>query len=99
MLKRILVGLGGTEYTPSAIHRGVELALAHDAELSGVGVIDYRRLTRVGPVPLGGGHYAAELRRQRVEQARAPRIYSCGASSGRRRCTSFGTPPAVVPAQ
>jgi nucleotide-binding universal stress UspA family protein len=69
MLKRILVGLGGTEYTSSAIHRGVELALAHDAELSGVSVIDYRRLTHVGPVPLGGGQYATELRQQRVEQS------------------------------
>ncbi len=71
MIKRILVGLSGTEYTPSAIHRGVELALAHDAELGGVSVIDYGRLTSVGPVPLGGGHYATELRHERVKQARA----------------------------
>ena len=70
MIKRILVGLSGTEYTPSAVRRGVELAQAHDAELGGVSVIDYDRLSRVGPVPLGAGHYAKELREQRVEQAR-----------------------------
>lgn len=31
MLKRILVGLGGTDYTMTAIHQAVALAMAHDA--------------------------------------------------------------------
>ena len=33
MLKRILVGLGGTEYTDAAINQAVSLAMAHNAEL------------------------------------------------------------------
>ncbi len=36
MIKRILVGLGGTDYTISAINQAVALALAHDAEVTGV---------------------------------------------------------------
>ena len=54
MIKRILVGLGGTEFTTVAIRRAVELAQIHQAQLTGVTVIDVERLKRVGPVPLGG---------------------------------------------
>jgi nucleotide-binding universal stress UspA family protein len=47
MIKRILVGLAGTIYTPVAIERAVTLAKAHDAEVTGVTVLDPRRLRRV----------------------------------------------------
>ena len=53
MLKRILVGLGGTEYTVTAIKQAVALAIAHDAEVTGVSIIDEGRLTYSGPVPIG----------------------------------------------
>ncbi|HUE73591.1 MAG TPA: universal stress protein [Pirellulaceae bacterium] len=59
MMKRILVGLAGTTYTPVAIQRAVALAKAHDAEVTGVTVLDPRRL-RCGdqhapqPEPPGG---------------------------------------------
>jgi nucleotide-binding universal stress UspA family protein len=66
MVKRILVGLGGTSCTPVAIRRGVELAVAHQAQLTGVTVIDKERLEDVGPVPLGGGEAARELREHRA---------------------------------
>lgn len=36
MIKRILVGLGGTPFTPGAIKHAVELAVELDAELTGV---------------------------------------------------------------
>lgn len=70
MLKRILVGLGGTEYTVSAINQAVTLALTHDAEVTGVSIIDERRLTYSGPVPMGGGQYAHELADDRMEKAK-----------------------------
>lgn len=70
MLKRILVGLGGTEYTVSAIKQAVTLAMAHDAEVTGVSIIDEARLTYSGPVPIGGGHYAHELANDRMEKAK-----------------------------
>ena len=69
MMKRILVGLGGTDYTVTAINQAVALAMAHDAEVTGVSIIDERRLTNVGPVPIGGGHYAHELAEDRIKKA------------------------------
>jgi nucleotide-binding universal stress UspA family protein len=66
MIKRILLGLGGTPFTDVAIERAVELAKLHDAIITGVTVVDTKQLTQVGPVPLGGGAYAAKLREQRL---------------------------------
>jgi nucleotide-binding universal stress UspA family protein len=90
MVKRILVGLGGTPFTAVAIQRGVELAKLHDAQLTGVSIVDVKRLTNVGPVPLGGGPAARDLRRQRlrvtlerVEEAIAELQAACGAAGVR----------------
>jgi nucleotide-binding universal stress UspA family protein len=69
MIKRILVALSGTSCTPSAIAHGVELAKEHNAELSGVTVIDPNRLKDVGPVPLGGAAAAHELGEHRMQLA------------------------------
>lgn len=44
MIKRILLGLGGTPFTPAAIRHAVELAQVHQAEVLGVTVLDRRRL-------------------------------------------------------
>ncbi|QDU29263.1 Universal stress protein family protein [Anatilimnocola aggregata] len=44
MIKRILVGLAGTTYTPVAIQRGVTLAQSYDAEVTGVAILDSSRL-------------------------------------------------------
>lgn len=70
MMRRILVGLSGTEYTKSAIQQAVTLAQTHDADVTGVSIIDEARLTYSGPVPIGGGHYAHELANDRMEKAK-----------------------------
>lgn len=70
MMKRILVGLGGTEYTKATIMQAVTLAQPHDADVTGVSIIDEARLTYSGPVPIGGGHYAHELANDRMEKAK-----------------------------
>lgn len=70
MLRRILVGLGGTDYTISAINQAVALAMSHNAEVTGVSVIDKSRLSYVGPIPLGAGQYAHELADDRLEKAK-----------------------------
>jgi nucleotide-binding universal stress UspA family protein len=44
MIKRILVGLGGTPFTSTAIRYAVELAQVQQAEILGMTVIDRRRL-------------------------------------------------------
>ncbi|TWT47378.1 universal stress protein [Botrimarina hoheduenensis] len=73
MIRRILLGLGGLEaqdacYTESATQMAIELALRHGASLTGVTVADLRHVQRLGPVPIGGGSAAADLRHHRVEQ-------------------------------
>lgn len=92
MIKRILVGLGGTEYTDVAIQRAIEIAKLHDACITGVTVVDFKRLSKVGPVPLGAGAYAEKLRekrtsitRERIDQAVAEFEKEC-----RRENIKFG---------
>ena len=69
MIRRILLGLCGTPYTPFAIARAVELARQLEAEITGVTVVDVRRLGQIGPVPLGASESARELREFRLEVA------------------------------
>lgn len=66
MIKRILVGLGGTEYAVTATNYALALAMEHDAELTGVSVLDEVRLTATGPAPIGAGHYAHRLAEHRL---------------------------------
>jgi len=67
MMKRILVGLGGTPYTSVAIERAVQLAKQYDAEITGVTVVNFERLRKVGLVPKGVLHAAREAARERVQ--------------------------------
>ncbi len=69
-VKRILLGLGGTDYTPVAIQRAVELAQRHQAEITGVTIMDASRLRDVGSVPAGAAHAARALREHRLEVSR-----------------------------
>lgn len=71
MIKRILVALSGTPFTPSAVAHALELARRNDASVTGVTAVDAHRLQDVGPVPLGGGaaaHALAEHRLQITEE-------------------------------
>jgi nucleotide-binding universal stress UspA family protein len=56
MVKRILVGLGGTPYTESEVRHALELAQIHDAEVTAVTVID-----------LGAAAASASLIQHRLE--------------------------------
>ncbi len=66
MLKRILVGVAGTASTAAKIAMTVDIARRHDATVSLLSVIDRERLARIGPVPMGGAHYAKSMRDDRV---------------------------------
>lgn len=66
MLKRILVALSGTAFTPVAVRRAVQLAERHEASITGVTVVDIERLTDVGPVPIGGAARAHDLAEHRL---------------------------------
>lgn len=66
MIKRILLGLGGTPYTSVAIKRAIEVAKRFEAEITGVIVVDVKGLSNVGLVPAGALHAAREMAAQRV---------------------------------
>jgi nucleotide-binding universal stress UspA family protein len=66
MIKRILVGLGSLDYARTATQKAIELAKAHGAELTGVTLFDTERLDDTGPVPIGAGQLAKELRESRL---------------------------------
>lgn len=66
MIKRVLLGIGGTPFTRVAIQRALELCRIHGAELTAVTVVDEQRLRYVGPVPIGAGAAAVKLGDHRV---------------------------------
>lgn len=70
MIKRILVGLAGTTYTPVAIQRAVALAQANDSEVTGVTVLDRGRVRCEGIGPVKAPNREA-IRTERVEIARS----------------------------
>ena len=67
MIKRILVGLGGTPFTTVSTQCATKLAALHQAQTTGVTVVDIAKLGKMGPVPVGGGYYAQKMR-ERKEQ-------------------------------
>ena len=66
MIRRILVGVAGTPATEAKIACTVDLAVRHGATISALSVVDVDRLSKIGPVPLGGAHYARQMRDERV---------------------------------
>ena len=69
MLKRILLGLGDKEHSGSKIQHAIDLAQQHAARITAVTILDTHRLNYVGPVPMGGGGAAEELREHRLTVA------------------------------
>ncbi len=62
MIKRILVGLGGTPFTAAATQWATELGDLHQAQLTGVTIVNTKKLEKVGPVPAGAAAYAQRMR-------------------------------------
>lgn len=73
MIRRILVALDPGEETPVAVRYAAAIARRYDAEVSGLAVIDTRKIaTAVGPGGAVGSAYYAGLSRQRMtEETRA----------------------------
>lgn len=67
MIKRILLGIGGTSFTKVAIESALELAMRHGARLTAVTVVNPDRICKFGPVPAGAGFYAKRLCENRLE--------------------------------
>lgn len=66
MIKRILVGLGGTPFTAVATRTATELGDNHQAQLTGVTIVDTSKLEKVGPVPAGADAYAQRMREKKI---------------------------------
>lgn len=71
MVKRILLGIGGTPFTPVAIKRAVELAQRHAACLKAVTVVNPDKICKLGPVPPGAGFFARKMCENRLEITRS----------------------------
>lgn len=70
MLKRILVPLDHSPFTDGAIELACSLAAHHDAELTGLVVLDIPGIHKsIGPVPIGAGQYAQKLEKSRTGEA------------------------------
>ena len=70
MIKRILVGLGGTPFTAVATQCATELGDIHQAQLTGVTIVDTSKLDNVGPVPVGADVYAQRMREKKLKVTR-----------------------------
>ncbi len=70
MIRRILVPLDPSAYAASAMEHACAIAKAHEAQVSGLAVLDTPGIEHsVGAVPVGGLHYARELEGAREEEA------------------------------
>jgi len=78
VIKRILLGIGGTSFTSVAIERAVALASLHAARITAVTVVDPNRICKFGPVPAGAGHYAKRMCDNRLEVKKGQLIDAVG---------------------
>ena len=96
MLRSILVGLDGSQYSKSAIDVGIYLARKTGALLVGLGVVDEPTIREAEPRLLGGGVPYAEpvLYRERIANARREVEQFLGQFS--QRCAEAGVPFKVL---
>jgi nucleotide-binding universal stress UspA family protein len=57
MLRSVLVGVDGSEYSTAAMELGIQWAQRSGAVLVGLGIIDAPTISKPEPVPLGGSVY------------------------------------------
>ncbi len=69
---KILLGLDGSSYAQAAIEYTCQLALGHNAIVTGVAIIDLPGIQSASvPVPIGGAHYDAQREDKIVEETQA----------------------------
>ena len=71
MIKRILLGVGGTPYTSVAIQCAVSLAKRFEAEITGVTMFDVERLNNITTIPIRSeaGVQRVSLTKEDIEKA------------------------------
>ena len=68
MIKKILVTLDSSPFTETAVRHTIEIGKSHNAEVTGITVVHTKKLENVGPVPIGAGHSAINLRQFRLKE-------------------------------
>lgn len=69
---KILLGLDDSPHTEAAIEYACQIALNHNATITGVAIIDQPGIqSSSGPVPIGGTHYDVKLEDQLLEETQA----------------------------
>lgn len=70
MIKRILVPLDPSPFCKSAVETACRIAKPWNAEVHGLVILDVKGIEdEIGPVPLGGAHYAEHLEKHKLEEA------------------------------
>ncbi len=71
MIKRILLPLDASDYCKKALDLAIWLAKYHNAELTGMVIIDLQGIKQsVGSIPLGASYFAKMLSAKRLQKAR-----------------------------
>lgn len=71
MLRRMIVGLSGSQYSQDAAGTAIAWGKRLGAEVVGVSVVDLPHIAMAEPVPLGGGAYKARRDQTLIEAAHA----------------------------
>ncbi len=72
MIKRILLPLDSSEYSGAATRFACFLATHHDAEVTGMVILDIHGIEKsIGAAPPGGMYYAGKLEKQKEEEAKS----------------------------
>ena len=66
----VIVALTSGPEGEAAVEVALNIAAATGTPLTALAIVDADMLANVGPVPIGGNHYAAQLRRTQIEKAR-----------------------------
>lgn len=90
MVKRILVGVTGGAAAAAKRRFAIDLAQRHHASIEILSVVDVDRLAQVGPVPLGGVHYAQRVQEKRIH--RSHELADAAIASFEEECRAAGIP-------
>ncbi len=69
MLRNILIGLDGSEYSKAAVDLSVEWSKKFGCMIVGIGVIDEPGITAPKPIPIGGGGMKESMDSARLKEA------------------------------
>lgn len=71
MIKRILIPLDPSPYCKQALDVAIDVARLHNAELTGLVVLDIPGIAdSIGPIPVGASYYAKQLEKAKTKEAR-----------------------------